>query len=1306
MKLNIIESARYWLAHDCQDLARHDAVVKFFGLLTVIAIIPFAFIEFVQGRYLIFLVECVAILLILSEIIYSHYFNRTLLSRVLVLSGIGIIIWFVIFQKGVIGIYWAFPYVAFLHFSLNPRFAVIINIIFILGLVPLAFNAVGDMEAYRVFITVTLCSLVALIYSVVQEQHRITQLNGEARFSALYEDNPTMFFSINEDSKVLSVNQYGIEQLGYPKEQLIGQSVLNVFHKEDRLQADKYMKQCFREPDVVHEWELRKIHQDGSEIWVREMVRVVDDFYGKPMALIVCNDVSEQREAKEALKNSENHYRNLIETTAAVAWEVDVASQEFTYISPQVGVISGFPMEQWTDFSFWAEHIHPDDRDQAVEFCMAKTAKGLDHSFDYRMITADDRIIWLRDIASVIKCEGQPSTLRGYFIDITERKLAEEAINKTNRILKVLNQCNQVLLHAIDEQQLLDDICKIIVDTGESRMAGVGIVEHDENKTVRMVTHHGYEHDYLANANVNWREDNERGQGPVGIAIRSGRPYITRDMSVDPVFAPWREAAIERGYASNVVLPLISSGKTLGVLLIYSSEPDAIDDDELELLIKLSDNMAYGMMALRTNQIRKQVELQLHDVYSQLNAIIESEPECVKTVAKDGTLLSMNPAGLVMVEAEFFDEIDGASVYDLIAPEHCDNFKELNERIFAGESGKLKFEVIGLKGGRKWLESHATPLLNKAGEIIAQLAVTRDITEYKQVEEELLKLSHAVEASSSSVIITNANGNIEYVNPKFTEYTGYTKEEVLGQIPRFLLQTEETLHSASVYDDISQSIKSKGEWKGEFRNQRKDGSLYWDRASISCVKNAEGEITHYIGIQDDVTHEYELAEQLSYQASHDNLTGLINRREFERRAERLLTGIQHNKGEHAICYMDLDKFKIVNDTCGHHAGDELLRQITLILQDTVRKRDTLARLGGDEFGILMEHCSLEDANRVANSILSAIRDYQFYWEGQSFRIGMSIGLATITELTPNLTEMMKQADAACYKAKDLGRNRIHVYHTEDTLLAQRHGEIQWVTRLQQALEKDSFCLYAQSIEPLDGSSGKYYELLIRLKDEKGELILPGAFLPAAERYNLMVKLDLWVIEKTFTSLTNNPDFIKQINFISINLSGSSVTESSVLDFIIAQLDESGIDRNKICFEITEISAISNLTAAIKFISTLKGFGCQFALDDFGNGLSSFAYLKNLPVDYLKIDGMFVKDIVEDPVNHAMVKSINEIGKVMGMKTIAEFVENDEIKGMLREIGVIYAQGYGIEKPVSFDALLDRSNNVSYINSLKDKNFDS
>ena len=432
----------------------------------------------------------------------------------------------------------------------------------------------------------------------------------------------------------------------------------------------------------------------------------------------------------------------------------------------------------------------------------------------------------------------------------------------------------------------------------------------------------------------------------------------------------------------------------------------------------------------------------------------------------------------------------------------------------------------------------------------------------------------------------------------------------------------------------------------------------------------------------DLTETHTLSEKLTYQATHDALTGLVNRREFEQQLRRLIEIARQEQTEHALCYLDLDQFKLVNDTCGHVAGDELLRQLGILLPEHVRKGDTLARLGGDEFGVLMERCSLTQATRVANLLLDSVRGFQFHWEDKTFNLGVSIGVVPINEASESITAVLSTADSACYAAKDEGRNRIHVYREDDTKLAKRQGEMQWVTRIQRALEEDRFSLYVQPIAAVAHApaAGYHYEVLVRMHDEHGHTVLPGAFLSAAERYNLSARLDQWVIRSTFDALVRNPGHLEQLNLCSINLSGHSLGDEQLLHYVIEQFREGGIPSEKICIEITETAAITNLSSATRFIRMLKEWGCLFALDDFGSGLSSFAYLKNLPVDFLKIDGIFVKDLVDDPIDHAMVKSINDIGHVMGKRTVAEFVDDDAILAVLRDIGVDYAQGYAIGEP--------------------------
>ncbi len=429
---------------------------------------------------------------------------------------------------------------------------------------------------------------------------------------------------------------------------------------------------------------------------------------------------------------------------------------------------------------------------------------------------------------------------------------------------------------------------------------------------------------------------------------------------------------------------------------------------------------------------------------------------------------------------------------------------------------------------------------------------------------------------------------------------------------------------------------------------------------------------------------YKEKERVTYHASHDALTDLVNRREFEIRAKDLLNLARKDHSQHALLYIDLDQFKIVNDTCGHVAGDSLLRQLGTLLGHKVREGDTLARLGGDEFGVLLERCPMEKAITIANDLRDAVSDFHFHWGENVFTIGASIGLVAITRESQDIETLLSTADTACYAAKDKGRNRVHVYEPDDQELAKKHGEMRWVSKINLALDENNFVLYNQPIVGVKKGPNDvlYTELLIRMIGENNKLIPPGAFLAAAERYGLMERIDKWVIEHAFSFISSEIKKCpgKFTDCYGINLSGSSVGDMEFLDYIIALCKKYNMPKGVICFEITESTAISELNSAIRFISELKKFGCKFALDDFGRGLSSFAYLKNLPVDFLKIDGVFVKDIHHDPIDLAMVKSINEIGHLMGMKTIAEFVEEKEIYDLLKKIGVDFAQGIWVARP--------------------------
>jgi diguanylate cyclase (GGDEF)-like protein/PAS domain S-box-containing protein len=468
----------------------------------------------------------------------------------------------------------------------------------------------------------------------------------------------------------------------------------------------------------------------------------------------------------------------------------------------------------------------------------------------------------------------------------------------------------------------------------------------------------------------------------------------------------------------------------------------------------------------------------------------------------------------------------------------------------------------------------------------------------------------------------------------------------------------------------------------EFRLIHQFGEALWVRAAIRPIVY-EGDRMLLVTCE-DISEARILSEQLEYQAMHDSLTGLINRSEFERRLRRVLMLTTEN-AEHALCYLDLDQFKVINDTCGHLAGDELLRRLGDLLNTVVRKRDTLARLGGDEFAVLLEHCPFSKAMELAENLLNTIKTFRFEWQDKHFTLGASIGLVPISRDSGTLSDILSSADSACYAAKDAGRNRVHIYNIEDSELSMRRNEMHWVAEITNALEQNRFLLALQPIvnlQPGKGQNeGRHYEILLRMQDKGGQLIMPGTFLPAAEKYNLSGKLDQWVVDQVFSWLLNDPAEMEVLHICSINLSGHSISNPHFMNYLVNKLLAQPELARKICFEITETAAIVNLGHAIKFMSTMKDLGCSFSLDDFGTGLSSFSYLKNLPVDFLKIDGSFIRNIVQDPIDQSMVLSINQIGQVMGKATIAEFVENEEIRDILAKIGVNYAQGYGIGRPV-------------------------
>ncbi|MBL7002653.1 MAG: EAL domain-containing protein [Gammaproteobacteria bacterium] len=523
----------------------------------------------------------------------------------------------------------------------------------------------------------------------------------------------------------------------------------------------------------------------------------------------------------------------------------------------------------------------------------------------------------------------------------------------------------------------------------------------------------------------------------------------------------------------------------------------------------------------------------------------------------------------------------------------------------------------------------------------------------------------------SLVSMTDIHGTITYVNEKFCEVSGYSKDELIGQNHRVVNsdnQPEEYWHN--MYRVTSKG----GIWHDKVRNKAKDGHYYWVDTTILPLFDNEGKLTGYSSMRTDITVQKQLEEELRHQATHDALTKLANRTQYEERLFRYLQKLKNRSESGAVLFIDLDRFKPVNDSAGHAAGDLLLTNISSILSRNIRDRDTLARIGGDEFAVLLEDCPSFHAEIIAEQMRQEVDNFIFMHNNTAFNVSLSIGLVEVNSKTSSITTAVSAADNACQTAKQDGRNRIHIASTDSHELQKHVDTIAWLPQINKALTSNAFILYAQKISPFNSSSQPpHYEILIRLKDETAKIISPAVFIPPAERYDLMDKIDYWVIKKAFS-------LIKKGVCYSINLSGQTVSQDNLADYIKSLQKKYQINPQSITFEITETAAIQNLEKTRQFINELSQHGYQFSLDDFGSGLSSFGYLKNIPVNYLKIDGSIVKDINSDKISYAMVKSINEVGHSMGLKTIAEYVDSQQVLDLLDEIGLDYAQGFHIHKP--------------------------
>ncbi len=569
---------------------------------------------------------------------------------------------------------------------------------------------------------------------------------------------------------------------------------------------------------------------------------------------------------------------------------------------------------------------------------------------------------------------------------------------------------------------------------------------------------------------------------------------------------------------------------------------------------------------------------------------------------------------------------------------------------------------------------------------VSLVSLTRVRLMVDSVFEQKERAEVTMDSIGDAVITTDVAARVEYLNPVAETLTGWPTAEARGQPLAEVLRIVNGYNREPKESPIERCLRE-GRVVGLGNDTvliRRDGGEFMIEDSAAPVRDRHGNVVGAVMVFYDVAAQRGNTHLMSYHATHDRLTGLVNRAEFERRLKGVIEEARSRGGAHALCYFDLDQFKVVNDTCGHAAGDQLLRSLTKLLQTRVRDTDTLSHFSSDEFALLLVKCPLDKAVTVAESLLQLVREFRFEWHGQAFHLSASIGVVPISPEDGSAGELLAKADAACSAAKEKGRNRLQMYEPGNLEFARRHGEMQWVSRLTQALAEDRLRLYCQPIVPLRARQPTHYEILVRLMDEGGKIVMPAEFIPAAERYNLMPQIDRWVVHHTLDALKRvlsakpaRPPAVA----CNINLSGVSLGEEGFLDELLAAVEAAALPPGAVCFEITETAAIANLDQATKLIRALKARGCSFALDDFGTGLCSFAYLKEMQVDFLKIGGQFVKEIGRDPTALAAVQAMNTIGHTLHLRTVAEHVSTPAILRRVRDVGVDYAQGFALARPI-------------------------
>ncbi len=1089
--------------------------------------------------------------------------------------------------------------------------------------------------------------------------------------------------SVSADGMILNCNKMCTRYFGLSREDLIGSRLGELLPAigEDSLEeflAPFMVNLDDTQVEICHgEVTARRISgiEFIAEINASRLKTADTDIF-----VVSLRDISERKEAERALKENEERYRALVEHAPEAIVVLDVDKNRFCDANDKACELFNLSRSRLLTIGPKAvsPSVQPDGRPSfgVKRGYVERAMKGEHPTFEWNHCDANGREFPCEVRFSLLPARDR-KLLRVSITDISERKASDEFGYTQNKILEMIAAGAPI-------ERILRATCRAAEKAGPGLRAAVMLLAKKGDQLTLEAAPSLPEECRASFDTIPVAADSFA----CGAAVHEERDKVVPDVGKAEAWAALRHEARKYGIHGAWSFPVRGDDKKIvGAVDVYVDRVRQPTTAELDRIGKVARLAGIAIKRQNDEQRLRNSELRYRELF-------ENVVDGVYIASREGDIITVNPALVKMLGFDSARELKRAGRTTMLYVNPIDRERVMDRLEADGLVRNFEYRLRRKDGREIVVLENARAIYDDNGNFVAHEGTVTDITDRKLAEtrvfEEKERAQVTLQSIGDGVITTDANGCIDYLNPVAEDLSGWDKRSARGR-PIEEIMTIVNEHTRMSVENPLRRCLDQGRVITLAENSvliSRDGQEIPIQDSAAPIRDRIGNVIGAVMVFHDISKETRLFRQLSYQAAHDATTGLINRQEFE---NQLVAALQQAHDDpdvsHALLYLDLDQFKVVNDTFGHTAGDELLRKVTELIQVNVRSTDIVARLGGDEFGILLERCDKRRAVEVAESLRLAVEEFRFAWKDAFTNVRCSIGVVMINNESPSVASAMSHADVACYSAKDMGRNQVHLYQDSDASV--RYEEMKWVSRITSAIEDGRFELYFQPIIGIAGDRSDaraHYELLLRMRDEDGAIVQPDQFIPAAERYNMMSMLDRWVVSEALGELADrNPDGDRARYTLAINLSGTSLSEDRFLEFVIAELAKHSLPEGAVCFEITETAAISNLSRVIHFMQALKKLGCLFSLDDFGSGLSSFTYLKNLPVDYLKIDGQFISHVVDDSVDESMVRAISQVGHAMGIETIAERVETLEVLEKLSELGVAFAQGYYIARPESVES---------------------